>query len=406
MSFNVQKIRQDFPILHQEVYGKPFVYLDNAATSQKPKQVIDILNKYYLKYNSNIHRGIHFLSERSNEAYENARETIRQFINAGSSREIVFTSGTTESINLIAFSFGERYLQEGDEIIISEMEHHSNIVPWQMVCERKKSILKIIPFNEQGELILDEYEKLLNERTRLVSVTHISNSLGTLNPVETIIKKAHNRNIPVLIDGAQSVQHTQIDVRKLDCDFFVFSGHKVYGPLGTGVLYGKEKWLEELPPCQGGGGMIESVTFEKTVYNELPYKFEAGTSDYISAIGLAEAVNYINSIGQDKIASYEAELLKIATEKLLSIDGLKIYGTAKNKVSVISFLIKNIHSYDTGMLLDKTGIAVRTGNHCTQPVMDHFNIEGTVRASFAFYNTTEEIEVLYKSLIRIKEMFS
>jgi len=404
MLFDVKKIREDFPILQREVYGKPFIYFDNAATSQKPKQVIDIINEYYFNYNSNIHRGVHYLSEKSTEAYEAAREEIKNFINAESLREIIFTRGATESINLIAYSFGEKYLKEGDEIIISEMEHHSNIVPWQMVCDRKKAILKIIPFNNKGELELDKYESLLSEKTKLVSVTSISNSLGTINPVKEIIKKAHDRDIPVLIDGAQAVQHIIVDVHELDCDFFVFSGHKMYGPTGIGVLYGKEKWLEELPPYQGGGDMIENVTFEKTVYGDLPFKFEAGTSDYIGAIGLAEAVSYIRTIGADNITSHEAVLLKKATEKLLSIDGLKIYGNAQNKTGVISFLLDNIHSYDTGMLLDKMGIAVRTGTHCTQPVMDHYGIDGTVRVSFAFYNTIEEIDVLYDSLIRIKEM--
>jgi len=405
MNFDIQKIRNDFPILKKQVHGNPLVYFDNGATTQKPKQVIDSISNIYNNYYGNVHRGIHFLSDQSTEAYENARKEIQHLINAEYSQEVIFTSGTTGSINTVAFSFGERYIKEGDEILISAMEHHANIVPWQMMCERKNARLKVIPFDENGILKMDEYEKLLNKKVKLVAITHISNSLGTVNPVKTIIEKAHLMKIPVLIDGAQSIQHTKIDVRELDCDFFVFSGHKIYGPTGIGVLYGKEKWLNELPPYQGGGEMIYCVTFEKTTYNELPFKFEAGTLNFVGAIGLSEAIKYLKQIGIENIAEWEKELLKYATQKLNNIEGLKIYGTAPEKAPIISFLLNNIHPYDTGMVLDKLGIAVRTGTHCSQPVMDIFEIEGTVRASLAFYNTKQEIDLLCDGLMKVKQMF-
>ncbi len=406
MPLDIIKIRKDFPILSQQIYGKPLVYFDNAATTQKPLKVIEAISDAYKTYNSNIHRGVHHLSEKASEAYENARVVVQKFINAKHSHEIIFTRGTTESINLVAFSFGERYIHEDDEIILSAMEHHSNLVPWQMLCERKKAKLKIIPMNLNGELILDDIDKLFSPKTKIVAVTHISNSLGTINPVKEIIRKAHEHKVPVLIDGAQSVQHTKIDVQDLDCDFFAFSGHKLYGPAGVGVLYGKEEFLNEIPPYQGGGDMIHNVTFEKTVYNKLPFKFEAGTANYIDAIGLAVAIDYINTLGIFEIAMYEHELLQYATSKLQKIDDLIFYGNAKYKSSVLSFLLKGIHHYDTGMILDKLGIAVRTGSHCTQPVMDFLKIPGTVRASFAFYNTKEEIDVLFNGLMKVKEMMA
>jgi len=403
---DIQKIRKDFPILNQLVYKRPLVYLDNAATTQKPQQVVEAELKMYHELNSNIHRGVHRLSELSTDAYEKARETVRSFINARESKEVIFTSGTTGSVNMLAFSFGEKYVNEGDEILISAMEHHSNIVPWQLMCERKKAVLKVIPMDDDGNLLMDEYEKLLSDKTRLVSVTHVSNTLGTVNPIKEIIDIAHSRNIPVMIDGAQAIQHTKVDVQELDCDFYVFSGHKLYGPTGIGALYGKEKWLQEMPPYQGGGDMVETVTFEKTTYAELPFKFEAGTANYIGAVGMAAGIDYIEEIGIEEIARYEEELLEYATEKLTSIEGLRIYGNAKKKVSVTSFLIGDLHHYDTGMLLDKLGIAVRTGHHCTHPVMNHFGITGTVRASYSFYNTKEEIDRLYEALIQVKEMLS
>ncbi len=399
------KIRADFPILNQEIYCKPLIYLDNGATTQKPKQVIDAVSKFYSETNSNIHRGVHFLSEKSTLHYENARETVRQFVNANSTKEIIFTKGTTDAINLIANTFGEKYIKEGDEILISEMEHHSNIVPWQMVCERKNATLKIIPFNDKGELIFEEFEKLLSKKTKIVAVTHISNSLGTINPIKKIIEKAHKLNVPVLIDAAQSIQHFKTDVQELDCDFLVFSGHKIYAETGIGILYGKEKLLEALPPYQGGGDMIKTVDFEKTTYADLPLKYEAGTSNYVGAISLGVAIDYLQDIGFDDIIKYEKELLDYATKKLSSIKGLRLIGTAKNKASVISFILENIHNYDAGTLLDKMGIAVRTGTHCCQPVMKHFGIAGTIRASFAFYNTFEEIDKLHDAIIRIQKLF-
>lgn len=405
MSLDIKKIRKDFPILNQKVYGKPFVYFDNSATTQKPLEVIDGIRNFYLHANSNIHRGVHFLSEKATAAYENARRVVKEFINAEHTHEVLFTKGTTESINLLAFSFGEKYINKGDEIILSAMEHHSNIVPWQLMCDRKGAKIKVIPMNDKGELLIEEYKKLITEKTKLVAVVHVSNSLGTVNPVKEITKIAHQAGVPVLIDGAQSVQHLNVDVQDIDCDFFAFSAHKIYASTGSGVLYGKEKWLNELPPYQGGGEMIKSVSFERTTYNELPYKFEAGTPDYVGAISLTRAIQYLNRIGIDKIAAYESELLDYAHEKLGSIENLKIYGEAAEKASIFAFLLKEIHHYDTGMIIDKMGIAVRTGTHCTEPVMQRFGIEGTVRASFAFYNTKEEIDRLYEAIIKVKQMF-
>ncbi len=405
MSLDINKIRADFPILNQTIHGKPLVYFDNGATAQKPIRVLDALDKMHRELNANIHRGAHFLSEQSTEKYEDAREVIRGFINAESTREVVFTAGTTAAINLVAFSFGEKFVKAGDEVLVSEMEHHSNIVPWQMMCERKGATLKVLPFDNNGELRMDLLPNLLTEKVRIVAVNQASNSLGTINPIKEIIALAHSRNIPVLIDGAQGIHHIGMDVKDIDCDFYAFSGHKIYGPTGIGVLYGKEKWLEQLPPYQGGGDMIATVTFSKTTYAELPLKFEAGTANYIGAVGLAEAIRYLQSIGVDAIAEHEEKLLKYATERLSSIPGLTIYGNAPKKVSLISFLLDDIHPYDTGMILDKLGIAVRTGTHCTEPIMQHFGISGTVRASFGLYNTTEEIDRLYDALLRVKQMF-
>lgn len=406
VSYDVSAIRQDFPILNQYVHNKPLSYLDNAATTQKPQTVIDRVHKLYARQNSNIHRGVHFLSNQLTEEYEQAREQVRQFINAKHSREVIFTNGTTHSINAVAYSFGEKYIHEGDEVIITELEHHANIVPWQVLCERKKARLKVVPINDQGEIQMDAYERMISSKTKIVAVSHISNSLGTINDVKRIIEVAHQHNIPVLLDGAQSIQHQQIDVQQLDCDFYVFSGHKVYGPNGTGVLYGKEKWLEEMPPYQTGGEMIQKVTFDKTTYNELPLKFEAGTPNYVGAIGMAEALRYLEKTGIQAIARHESEMLQYATQRLREIPGLTIYGTAEHKISVLSFLIDGIHHYDIGMVLDKMGIAARTGHHCTEPLMNHFGIEGTVRASFAMYNTLDEIDQLYHALMKVKQMFS
>ena len=405
MTIDIENIRKDFPILEEKIHGKPLVYFDNAATTQKPRQVIDEMVKYYYKYNSNIHRGVHYLSNKSTDGNENARILVQNFINAKHSHEVIFTSGTSESINLVANSFGERYIFEGDEVIVSELEHHSNIVPWQMLCERKKATLKVLPFNDRGELMIEKLNDLITDRTKIVAVNHISNSLGTINPIREIIKIAHAKNVRVLIDAAQSIQHKKIDVQELDADFLVFSGHKLYGPTGIGVLYGKEELLNEMPPWKGGGEMIAEVSFEKTTYNELPYKFEAGTPNYIDAIGLGAAIEYVENIGIENIDAYEQELLAYGTEKLLSIDGLKIFGTAAEKTSVISFLVEGIHFYDMGMLLDQMGIAVRTGTHCTEPVMQHFGIDGTVRASFSFYNTKEEIDSLYNGILKVCKMF-
>jgi cysteine desulfurase/selenocysteine lyase len=403
---DISEIRADFPILSKKVYDKPLIYFDNGATTQKPQCVIDSVDEVLTNYYGNIHRGVHALSDRSSEEYENAREKVRSFINAGKKEEIIFTSGTTGSINAAAFSFGERYISKGDEIVISNLEHHANIVPWQMMCERKKSKLRVIPINENGEILFDEFLKLLSPKTKLVSVTQVSNALGTILPVDRIIQAAHSMSIPVLIDGAQGIQHGITDVKALDCDFYVFSGHKIYGPAGIGVLYGKEKWLTELPPYQGGGDMVETVTFEKTTYNELPYKFEAGTMNFPGAIGLGTALDYVLSIGRDNIEKRERELLAYSTNLLSGISKLKIYGVSEKKISTISFLLKDIHQYDTGMILDKLGIAVRTGTHCAQPVMDRFGIDGTVRASMCFYNTKEEIDMLGTGIEKVISMFS
>jgi cysteine desulfurase/selenocysteine lyase len=403
---NINDIRADFPILGKKVYGKPLVYFDNGATTQKPQCVIDAVNEVFTSYNANIHRGVHALSDRASEEYENAREKVRLFINAGKREEVVFTSGTTASINSIAFSFGERFIKTGDEIIISHLEHHANIVPWQMMCERKGAVLRVIPVNDKGEIIFEEYFKLINPRTRIVAVTQVSNALGTILPVREIIESAHSQNIPVLIDGAQGIQHGVVDVSEMDCDFYVFSGHKIYAPTGIGVLYGKEKWLDKLPPYQGGGDMVANVTFEKTTYNELPFKFEAGTMNFTGAIGLGAAVEYVKSIGLDNIEKMEKELLVYATQRLSAIKNVRIFGNSDRKISIISFLIKDIHQYDTGMVLDKMGIAVRTGTHCAQPVMDRFGIEGTVRASMCFYNTNEEIDILGTGIEKVIAMFS
>lgn len=403
---NIADIRADFPILGRNVYGKPLVYFDNGATTQKPLCVLDAVDKVYKEYNGNIHRGVHFLSDTSSEAYESARENVRSFINAEKREEVIFTSGTTGSINGIAFSFGERYIKAGDEIILTRLEHHANIVPWQMMCERKGAVLRVIPINDNGDIILDEYYKLLSSRTRLVSVAQASNALGTILPLKEIITAAHSINVPVLIDGAQGIQHGIVDLKEMDCDFYVFSGHKIYGPNGIGVLYGKEKWLAEMPPFQGGGDMVDKVTFEKTTYNELPFKFEAGTMNYPAAIGLASALDYVSGIGRDYIASLEKELLSYANKRLSAIKDLTIYGQSEHKISTISFHIRNIHQYDTGMILDKMGIAVRTGTHCAQPVMDHYGIDGTVRASLCFYNTKEEIDTLADGIEKVKTMLA
>lgn len=403
---DISEIRSDFPLLQRRVYDKPLIYFDNGATTQKPLCVLDAVKEVYTKYNGNVHRGVHAMSDMTSEAYENAREKIRLFINAGKRQEIVFTSGTTGSINSVAFSFGERYIKQGDEIILSHLEHHANIVPWQMICERKGAILKVIPVNDNGEILFDEYLRLFSKKTRIVAVTQVSNALGTILPVKKIIEAAHEYNIPVLIDGAQGVQHGIVDMQSLDCDFYVFSGHKIYGPTGIGVLYGKEKWLSELPPYQGGGDMVEKVTFGKTTYNELPFKFEAGTMNYAGAIGLGVALDYVTSLGREEIAAREKMLLDYSTLRLSSIKGLRIYGNSVSKISTISFLLNGIHQYDTGMILDKLGIAVRTGTHCAQPVMDRFGIEGTVRVSMCFYNTIEEIDVLGTGIEKVISMFS
>jgi cysteine desulfurase/selenocysteine lyase len=400
---DIQKIRADFPVLSQKVNGKPLVYFDNGATSQKPQVVIDAISKYYEEINANIHRGVHTLSQLATDAYEDSRGKIQRHINAAFPFEVIFTSGTTHSINLVANGFAS-ILKEGDEILVSAMEHHSNIVPWQMLCEKTGALLKVIPMNENGELILSEFDKLLSSKTKIVTVNHISNALGTLNPVSYIVKKSHQFGAAVLIDGAQAVPHLKPDMQDLDCDFYVFSGHKICGPTGTGILYGKQEWLRKLPPYQGGGEMIKEVTFAKTTYADLPHKFEAGTPNIEGGIVLGTAVDYMNEIGFDNIHQHEKELLEYGTEQLLAIDGLKIYGTANEKTSVISFNIGAIHPYDIGVIVDKLGIAVRTGHHCAQPIMDFFKIPGTIRASFAFYNTKEEIDVFVSAVKKAKMM--
>lgn len=403
--FDVEKIRKDFPILEETVYGKPLVYLDNGATSQRPRQVVEKMNEYYFRYNANVHRGVHYLSNRCTDANEEARETVRQFIGAASEREVIFTRGTTESINLVAYSFGEAFIGAGDEIVVTEMEHHANIVPWQMLCKRKGAVLKVIPFHDNGELATEQLDELLTERVKLVGVAYVSNVLGTVNPVRDIIRRAHAVGAKVLVDGAQAVQHLPINVQELDCDFFVFSGHKLYGPTGVGVLYGKEALLEQMPPWQGGGEMIKTVRFEKTTYNELPFKFEAGTPDFIGVVGLGEAIRYVDSIGLENIAAYEHDLLHYAMERMREVPGMRFFGEAGNKSSVISFALGDIHHSDTGVLLDKLGIAVRTGQLCAEPTMQHYGVTGMVRASLGMYNTRNEIDALHDGLMKVTEMF-
>ena len=403
--YDVNEVRKDFPILSRTVYGKPLIYLDNGATTQKPRCVVDSIADEYYSVNANVHRGVHFLSQQATELHEAARETVRRFVHAGSVSEIVFTRGTTESINLVASSFVCSQMKAGDEVIVSVMEHHSNIVPWQLQAERYGIVLKVIPMNDKGELLLDEYARLFSGRTKLVAVTHVSNVLGTVNPVKRMIEMAHGYGVPVLVDGAPSIPHIPVDVQELDADFYVFSGHKVYGPSGMGVFYGKEKWLDRLPPYQGGGEMIQKVTFEKTTFNELPFKFEAGTPDYIGSTALAKALDYVSAIGMDQIAAYEHELTCYAMRRLKEIPGMRIFGEADQKGSVISFLVGNIHHFDMGTLLDRLGIAVRTGHHCAEPLMDRLGIEGTVRVSFALYNTKDEIDILAQGIERVVEMF-
>lgn len=399
-SSEIKELRRDFPLLAQKVYGHPLVYLDNAATTQKPNQVLETLDTYYKQYNSNVHRGVHHLSQVATDAYEAARKTVADYIDAGEDKEVIFTKGTTDGINLVASCFGKAMLKPGDSVVITAMEHHSNIVPWQMICEEKGATLKVIPFNTYGELELDKLDSLLDDSVRILALTYVSNSLATINPVKKIIAAAHEKNIPVLLDGAQAVQHMNVSVRELDVDFMVFSGHKIYGPTGIGILYGKQQWLDKLPPYQGGGDMIKTVTLEKTVYNELPFKFEAGTPDIAGAIGLAAALKYVNAIGIERIQATEAALMDYAMEALQKIPNLRIVGQAKQRAGVISFLLGTAHPFDTGELLDKQGIAVRTGHHCCQPVMDIFGIPGTTRASFAFYNTEAEIDALVGGLER------
>ncbi len=404
--FDVDKVRADFPVLQRQVHGHPLVYLDNAATSHKPLQVIETLDRYYREYNSNIHRGVHTLSEQATAAYEGARGKIRKFINASSDKEIILTRGTTESINLVAQSWGRSTLKAGDEIIVSQMEHHSNIVPWQLLCEQTGAVLKVVPFNDAGELLFDEYEKLLGPRTRLVAMVHISNALGTINPVKQVIDLAHAHNAKVLIDGAQSVPHAAIDVQALDCDFFCFSGHKLFGPTGTGVLYGKRALLEAMPPWQGGGDMIRTVTFEKSTWNDLPYKFEAGTPHIAGMIGLGAAIDYVTAIGMDAIRSYETGLLDYATEAASTIQGLRLIGTAKQKASILSFVMDKIHPHDLGTILDHHGVAIRTGHHCAMPVMDRYAIPATARASFAMYNTRQEVDKFIQAVLAAQKVFN
>lgn len=403
---NIEKIRADFPILHTTVYGKPLVYLDNGATTQKPKQVMDAISNYYENYNANVHRGVHYLSQVATDAQEAARSKVAKFINAQHDYEVIFTRGTTESINLVAYSFCKQYLKAGDEVLISGMEHHSNLVPWQIACEDHGATLKVIPINDKGELILDDLESLLGPKTKILALTWVSNSLGTVNPVQEIIKKAHARNIPVLLDAAQAIQHTFVDVRELDVDFLVFSGHKIYGPTGIGVLYGKESLLNAIPPYQGGGSMIKSVSFEKTTYADLPFKFEAGTPDVSGIIGLGAAIDYVNELGLENIIAAEEELMEYAQQALSGIKGLRFIGDAAHKAGTLSFLIEDVHPFDIGEILDKQGIAVRTGHHCCQPVMDHFHIPGTVRASFSFYNNKEDIDRLISGLEKAAKMFA
>lgn len=403
--YDVLKIREDFPILSRSVYGKQLVYLDNAATTQKPRSVVESISNEYYSVNANVHRGVHFLSQQATALHEASRETVRRFINARSTSEIVFTRGTTESINLVASTFADSQMKEGDEVIVSTMEHHSNIVSWQLQAARRGIVLKVIPMTDQGELVVEEYEKLFSARTRIVSVAHVSNVLGTVNPIEKIIQIAHSHGVPVLVDGAQSIPHMPVDVQALDADFFVFSGHKIYGPTGIGVLYGKESWLDKLPPYQGGGEMIKNVSFEKTTFNELPFKFEAGTPDYIGSTALAKALDYVSAIGMENVSAYEHELTTYAMSRMMEVPGMRIFGTSPQKSGVISFLVGNIHHLDMGTLLDRLGIAVRTGHHCAEPLMRRLGIEGTVRASFGLYNTKEEIDTLVAGILRVSKMF-
>ena len=403
--YDINTIRQDFPILGREIYQRPLVYLDNGATTQKPRMVVDAMVDEYYNVNANVHRGVHFLSQQATDLHEQSRERVRRFINARSTSEIVFTRGTTESINLLAFSFGEAFVHEGDEIVVTEMEHHSNIVPWQMMCERKGAVLKVIPITDDGRLCLDSYRNLLSEKTRLVCCTHVSNVLGTINPVREIVEIAHSIGALTLIDGAQSTPHFSVDVQDIDCDFFAFSGHKIYAPTGIGVLYGKEKWLEKLPPYQGGGEMIQRVSFEKTTYNNLPYKFEAGTPDYVASHALAAALDYVSELGMDNIFRHEQQLTAYAMQQLSQIDGMRIFGPLENHDAVISFLVGDIHHLDMGTLLDRLGIAVRTGHHCAEPLMNRLGLAGTVRASFGLYNTKEEVDALVAGVQRVAQMF-
>lgn len=403
--FDVEKLRKDFPILGEKVHNKPLVYFDNAATSQKPQVVIDAVHRFLSTCNSNIHRGVHQLSEQATEAYEQSRKKVQRFINAAESREIIFVRGTTEAINLVAYSYGRKHIQAGDEILISTMEHHSNIVPWQILCEQTGAVLRVVPINDAGEVRLDEYEKLLTPRTRLVSMVHVSNALGTINPVREIVRLAHRQGVPVLIDGAQAVPHLNVDVREIGCDFYAFSGHKVFGPTGIGVLYGKADLLEAMPPYQGGGDMIKSVTFEKTLYNDLPYKFEAGTPHIAGVIGLGVAVDYVSGVGMERIAAYEHELLVYATGALSAMPGVRIIGTAREKASLLSFVLEGVHAHDVGTILDHEGVAIRAGHHCAMPVMQRFGVPATARASLAFYNTREEIDVLGGAITKAIEMF-
>ena len=403
--YDITAIRNDFPILGREVYKRPLVYLDNGATTQKPRKVVDAMVDEYYNVNANVHRGVHFLSQQATDLHEQSRETVRRFINAKSTSEIIFTRGTTESINLLAFSFGEAFVKTGDEIVVTEMEHHSNIVPWQMLCERKGARLKVVPISDEGTLRMDEYRRLLSDKTRLVCCTHVSNVLGTVNPVKEIVDIAHSNGTPVLIDGAQSTPHFAVDMQEIGCDFFAFSGHKIYAPTGVGVLYGKEEWLEKLPPYQGGGEMIQKVTFEHTTYNALPYKFEAGTPDYVATHALAAALDYVSSLGMDNIFAHEQALTRYALERLSQIEGMRIFGPMEGRDAVISFLVGDIHHLDMGTLLDRLGIAVRTGHHCADPLMSRLGITGTVRASFGLYNTREEVDALADGVERVRRMF-
>lgn len=403
--YNIQKVRDDFPILSRTVYDRPLVYLDNAATTQKPLCVLDAMRDEYLNVNANVHRGVHYLSQQATDLHEAARETVRRFINAPKTEEIIFTRGTTESINLVVSSFCEEFMGEGDEVIVSVMEHHSNIVPWQLQAAKRGIALKVIPIDDSGNLLMDEYEKLFSDRTKIVSVAHVSNTLGTVNPVKDIVRIAHEHGVPVMVDGAQSTPHFKVDVQDLDCDFFAFSGHKIYGPTGVGVLYGKEEWLDRLPPYQGGGEMIESVSFERTVFERLPFKFEAGTPDYVATHGLATALNYVSALGMDNIAAHERELTAYCMEQMQTIPSIRLFGTTPDKDAVVSFLVGDIHHLDMGTLLDRLGIAVRTGHHCAQPVMDRLGVQGVVRASFALYNTKEEIDALVSGVKRVATMF-